>query len=58
MGKPMGKRLVGNSRSRWKENVRRDIKEFGVNMRNGINSVQDKEHWRALGNVALHFRVS
>ena len=33
-GKPTGKRLSGRPRNRWDENVRKYIKEIGINTRN------------------------
>ena len=35
-----------------------DIKEIGVNMRNLIDSDQDRDSWKAPVNVALNLRVS
>ena len=32
---------------------RMDLKRIGVNTRNWIGSVQDKDYWRALVNAAL-----
>ena len=34
-----------------------DLKEIGINTRNWIDSAQDKDYWRALGNAALNLRV-
>ena len=31
--KPIGKRLLGRPRSRWKDNIRTKIKKIGVNKR-------------------------
>ena len=51
-GKPTGKRLLGRPRCRWK-----DPKEVGINMRNWVDSAQDRDYWRALVNVALNLQV-
>ena len=48
----MGKRPLG------KDNIRMDLKEIGIIARNWVDSVQDKDYWRALVNAALDFRVS
>ena len=45
---PTGKRPLGRPRSRWKDNIKRDHKEIGANTRNWIDSVQDRDYWRAL----------
>ena len=36
---------------------RMDLKEIYVYTRNWVNSVQDRNYWRALGNAALNLRV-
>jgi hypothetical protein len=33
-GKPTGKRSLGSPRHRWEDNIRMDLKEIGINMRN------------------------
>ena len=35
-----------------------DPKEISINMRNWVDSVQDRDYWRALVNVALNLWVS
>ena len=35
-----------------------DLKEIGINTRNWVDSVQDKDYWRTFVNVALDLRVS
>ena len=56
-GKPTGKRLFGKPRLRWEENIRMDIEEISINT-NWVDSVQDRDCWRALVNAALNLRVS
>ena len=56
-GKYTRKRLLGRPRHRWESNIRRDIKEIGINMRNWFDSVQDRDYWRALVNTALKLWV-
>jgi hypothetical protein len=34
-----------------------DLKEIGINMRNWIDSAQDRDYWIALVNAALNLRV-
>ena len=55
-GKPIGKRPLGRSRHRWADNIRMDLKEIGINKRNWIDSVQDRD-WRALVNAVLNLWV-
>ena len=56
-GTPTGKRLLGRPRRRWEANIRMDLKEIGISTRNWLDSVQDREYWKALVNVALNLRV-
>ena len=42
------------SRRRWKDNITMYLKEIGINMRNWIDSVQDKDYW----NAAMNLRVT
>ena len=48
------KKLLGRPSPRWEDNIRMDLKEIGINMRNCVDLAQD---WRALVNVALDLRV-
>ena len=44
IGKPRGKRILGSFRRRWEDNIRMDLKETGVNMRNWVDSAQDRSY--------------
>ena len=39
-GKPKGKKYLGKPRHREEDNIRMNLKEIGVNMRNLVDSVQ------------------
>ena len=56
IGKPTGKSPLGRSRRRWKDNIRMDLKEIGIDTRNWVDSAQDRDYWRALVNAALKLR--
>ena len=56
-GPPTGKRSLGRSRSRWKDNIRMELKEICMNTRNWVDSVQDRDYWRILVNTAMRLRV-
>ena len=51
------KRPLGRPWRRWEDNIRMDLKEIGVNMRNWVDLAQDRDYWRALVNAALKFRL-
>ena len=40
-GKPTGKRYLERPRHRWEDNIRKDLKEIGVNTRNWIELALD-----------------
>ena len=56
-GKHRGKRPLGRPRRRWKDSIRIDLKEIGINTRNWVNSAQDRDYWRFLVNAALNLWV-
>ena len=39
------------------DNIKMGIKEMGINVRNWVDSAQDRNYWRALVNAALNLRV-
>ena len=57
-GNPIGKRPLGRPTCRWEDNIRMDLKEIVINMRNWVGSAQDRDYWRALVNVTLNLWVS
>ena len=48
---------MGRSRRRREDNIIIDLKEIGLNMRNWVDSAQDRDYWRTLVNAALNVRV-
>ena len=55
--KPSGKRPSGRLRNRWEDNIRMGLEEIGINASNWVDSVQDRNYWRALVNAALNLWV-
>jgi hypothetical protein len=53
-----GKIHLGRPRHRWEDNIRMELKEIYVIMRNWVDYAQYRDYWRALVNVALNLRVS
>ena len=47
-GKPTGNRPLGRPRCRWEDNTRMDLEEIDINTGNWVDSVQDRDYWRAL----------
>ena len=56
-GKPTGKRPLGRPRRRWEDNIKMFLKEIGINTRNWVISVQNRDYWRALMYAALNLRI-
>ena len=47
-------RILNFPRRRWEDDVRMDLKEIGINMRNWVDLAQDREYWRALLDAAFY----
>ena len=56
-GTPTGKRPLGSPRHRWEDSIRTDLKEIGINMRNWVDSSQNRDYWRVLVNAASNLQV-
>jgi hypothetical protein len=57
VGKPERKRSLGRPRSRWMDNIKKDILEIGLNVVDWIGLAQDRYRWRALVNSVMNLRV-
>ena len=57
VGKPEGKRQLGRSRRRWKDNINMDLQEVGCRGMDWMELAQDRDRWRALVNAVMNLRV-
>jgi transcription termination factor 2 len=57
VGRPEGKRPLGRPRRRWKDNIKMDVRETGIDEANWIQVAQDRVQWRAFVNTVMNFRV-
>jgi hypothetical protein len=57
VGKPEGKRPLGIPRLRWEDNIKIDLQEIGGGCGDWIESVQDRDRWRALVSTVKNLRV-
>ena len=57
-GTPAGKRRLGRPRRRWEDNIRMDFEKTGINTKNLVDLVEDRDYWRrVLVNATLNLRV-
>ena len=55
--KPEGKRPLGNSRRRWEDNIKMDLREVGCDPRERIAIAEDRDQWRAYVRAVMNLRV-
>jgi transcription termination factor 2 len=55
--RPEGKRPLGRPRRRWKDNIKMDLREIGIDGANWIRLAQDRVQWRAFVNTVMNLRV-
>jgi hypothetical protein len=47
VGRLEGKRPLGRPRSRWEDNIKKDLREIRIDEANWIQLTPDRFHWRA-----------
>jgi hypothetical protein len=57
VGRPEGKRPLGRSRCRWKNNIKTDLREIRIDGTNCIQLAQDRDKWQACVNTVMNLRV-
>ena len=57
MGKTEGKRSLGRSRRRWKDNIKMNHEEVGCGGMDWLELAQDRDRWRELANAVMNLRV-
>jgi hypothetical protein len=57
VGKPAGKRPLGRSRRRWKDNIRMDLQEVECGFEDWIGLAQDRDRWWAHVSAVMKLRV-
>jgi hypothetical protein len=57
VGRLEGKRPLRRHRRRWKDNIKMDLREIGIDGANWIRLNQDRVQWRAFVNTIMNLRV-
>ena len=57
VGKPEGKRPLGRTRRRWKDNIKMYLQEVKCGDMDWIELAQDRDMWRAHVNAIMNLRV-
>jgi hypothetical protein len=57
VGKPEGKRPLRRPRRSWKDNIKMDFREIGIDGANWIQLAQDRVQWRTFVNTVINLRV-
>jgi hypothetical protein len=57
VGSPEGKRPPGKPGRRWKDNIKLDLREIGIDGTNWIRLAQDKVQWRSFVRTIMNLRV-
>jgi hypothetical protein len=58
VGRPEARRTLGKRRSRWKDNIKIDLREVGFGDVDWIHLALDRDTWRALVNTVMNLRVA
>ena len=57
VGKLEGKRPLGRSRLRWRDNIKMDLQEVGCGGMDWIGMAEDRDRWPAFVNAVLKLWV-
>jgi hypothetical protein len=57
VGRPEWKRPLGRPRRRWKDNIKKDLREIGIDGANWVRLAQDRVRWRAFVNTVMNIRI-
>jgi hypothetical protein len=57
VGKPERKRALERPRRRWEDGIKMDLREIALGGVEWIHLAQDRDHWRAVVNAVMNFRV-
>jgi transposase len=57
VGRREGERPLGRPRHRWEDNIKKVLRELGIDGANWIQLAQEKVQWRICVNTVMNLRV-
>jgi hypothetical protein len=57
LGGPKVTRPLGRPRSRWKDSIKMDLREIGIDGANWIRLAEDRVRWRNFVSTVMNLRV-
>jgi hypothetical protein len=57
VGRPEGKKPLGRPRRRREDNIKKDLREIGIDGANWIQLAQDRVQWCSCMNMVMNLRV-
>jgi hypothetical protein len=57
VGRPEGKRPLRRPRRRWEDNIKKGLREIGMDGANWIRLAEDRFQWRAFVNTVMNLWV-
>jgi hypothetical protein len=57
VGRPKGKRPLGRPTCRWEDNIKKDLREIGIDGVNWIQLSQDRVQLQAFLNMVMNLQV-
>jgi len=57
VGRPESKRPLARHRRRWEDNIKKDLREIGIDGTNWILLAQDRVQWQAFVSTVMNLRI-
>jgi hypothetical protein len=57
VGRPEGNRPLRRPRRKWEDNIKKDLREIGMDGEKWIRLTQDRVQWRAFVSTVMNLRV-
>ena len=57
VGKTEGKRQLGRTRRKWKDNINMDLHKLECGGMDWIDLAEDRDRWRALVNAVMNLHI-